>query len=99
MTQKRRSLDKNFKAKVALEAIRGDLTVAEIASKYNVQASQITKWKLQTLESLSDIFEDKRTKASKENDSEKKMAELYQQIGQLKVENDWLKKKSLELGL
>jgi transposase-like protein len=82
----------DFKAKVALAALKGDKTIAELASQYGLHPTQITQWKKQVLDCLPDLFRDRRAKADRER--ELKEAELYQQIGQLKVEVDWLKKKS-----
>jgi transposase-like protein len=82
----------DYKAKVALAALKGDKTIAEMASQYSLHPAQITQWKKQALEGLPDLFKDRRGKANR--DREQKEAELYQQIGQLKVELDWLKKKS-----
>jgi transposase-like protein len=85
----------NFKAKVAIEALREDRTLAELASEYEIHASQITNWKKELQERGSEIF---GTNASKEiKAAQSKEAELYRQIGQLKVEVDWLKKKSAEM--
>jgi len=83
-----------FKAKVALAAIKGDKTIAELASEFEVHPSQINKWKKRPLESSSDIFSDgpRRDQRHQEHLTDR----LYQQIGQLKVELDWLK-KSLDL--
>lgn len=81
-----------FKAKVALAAIRGDQTVNELASLYTVHPNQILAWKRQAQDELASIFEGKKANASKAD--EKLKDELYCQIGQLKVELDWLKKKS-----
>ena len=81
-----------FKAKVASAAMKGDKTMAELASQYGVHPNQITQWKKQALDALPQIFSDRRMKAEREREQQK--AELYQQIGQLKVELDWLKKKS-----
>lgn len=80
-----------FKAKVALEAIREIKTIAELASMYSVHPTQITKWKRQALEILSSGFSEKQKK--KEYDERELVQELYQQIGRLKVEVDFLKKK------
>ena len=90
MSVKRLAFSAAEKLKVALEAIKGELTIAEISSKYGVHATQISKWKKQALDHLSVSFTDQ--KKPQEN-HEEELAELYQQIGKLKVENDFLKKK------
>ena len=92
MKNKRRNHAAAFKAKVALAAAKGDKTIAELASEYEVHANQITQWKKQLLESLPEIFS--RRRQTDQHEQEELTAELYQQIGQLKVELDWLKKKS-----
>ncbi len=81
-----------FKAKVALEAIKGQRTVNEIAGEYEVHPWQIAQWKRQVLAELPGLFSSKRVKEAQEE--EELRASLYQQIGQLKVELDWLKKKA-----
>ena len=81
-----------FKAKVALEAIKGLKTVNEIAGELGVHPTQITHWKKQALEALPTAFSARKSQANKAQDA--LTAELYQQIGQLTVELDWLKKKS-----
>lgn len=85
----RRSHSPNFKSVVALAAIRGDQTVAEIALKYSVHPGQVQAWKAEALASLPAVFEKgcKRTE-----DHEKQMAALERKVGQLTVENDFLKK-------
>jgi transposase len=80
------------KVKVAIEAIKGELTLAQIASKYGVHATQIKAWKNQLLTHLPDIFSDKGKQEKIAHHNE--VADLYEQIGRLKVENDFLKKKS-----
>lgn len=90
MSVKRLVFSAAEKFKVALEAIKGELTIAEISSKYGVHATQISKWKKQALDHLACSFTDRKKLAV---DHGKELAELYQQIGQLKVENDFLKKK------
>ena len=92
MRQTRKRYDGSFKAKVALEAIKGELTISEIASKTGVHPNQISKWKKQALEELPGIFSSGRKK--REQSTEEMESELYRQIGQLKVELDRLKKKS-----
>lgn len=80
-----------FKAKVAIEAIKGDKTLAELTSIYGVHHSMIIKWKQAVLAGLENIFSDKRK--LKEEDDRELISELYRQIGRLKVEVDFLKKK------
>ena len=92
----RKQHSSGFKAQVALEAIRNQSTIAEIASENGIHPSQVNKWKRQALDGLPGIFSGNHDKGIQ--DSEKLQAELYQQIGQLKVELDWLKKKVGYLG-
>jgi len=80
-----------FKAKVVLEAIKEQKTIAELASIYSVHPTQITKWKRKALENLELMFSDKFK--TKDVETEELIEALYQQIGKLKVEADWLKKK------
>jgi transposase-like protein len=89
---RRKQFGGEFKTRVALEAIKGHRTLIEIASEYGVHPNQVTQWKKQVMEALPDLLGDKRKK--KTADHEALVCELYQQIGQLKVELDWLKKKS-----
>jgi transposase-like protein len=91
MTMQRRQHSGEFKAKVALEAIRGERTINELAAEYGVHPVQITQWKKVALEALPKIFSSRHGAKHKEEEALK--AALYQQIGQLKVELDWLKKK------
>jgi transposase-like protein len=88
MRQSRRNHSPSFKAKVALEALREEETTAEIASRYEVHPSQVRTWKRALLEGASGIFGDGQGQ-QKKND-EALVAQLYQQIGQLKVERDFL---------
>jgi len=88
----RRKHSAAFKAKVALEAIKNEKTLAQLSSQYEVHPNQISQWKKRFLAEMSGIFSGKQKKIEK--DSEALEAELYRQIGQLKVELDWLKKKS-----
>ena len=90
MRRKRRSLPGEFKAKVALAALRGELTVNELVTKFEVHPNQISTWKKQLLEAAKDFSPDRRGHRQKEE--AELVARLYQQIGQLKVELDWLKK-------
>ena len=92
----RKRHDASFKARVALEAVKGEKPISQLASEYGVHPNQIGQWKKRLLEDLPSLFSDNRKKG--ENDGEALAAELYRQIGQLKVELDWLKKKSQILG-
>ena len=96
MSGMRKRYDGSFKARVALEAIRGDRTVAEIAAAYGVHPNQISKWKKQALDELPKIFSGRYEKT--ETQGEELVDHLYQQIGRLKVELDWLKKKAGVIG-
>jgi len=93
----RRGYDAAFKARVALEALREEKTISQISSEYEVHANQIRQWRQRLLEEIPRMFSDRRKKADKED--EVLLSELYRQIGQLKVELEWLKKKSQVLQL
>lgn len=80
-----------FKAKVALEAIKEQKTTAELSGIYQVHPTQITKWKHRALVGLESLFSDK--KKQQEEKQDELVRALYEQIGKLKVEGDWLKKK------
>jgi transposase-like protein len=95
-TQTGRNHEAAFKAKVALEAVRGEKTMAQLSSQYRVHPNQIRQWKKRLLEELPGVFSRKRERGEK--DKEELVEDLYRQIGQLKVELDWLKKKSQTLG-
>jgi putative transposase len=86
----RKSFTAEFMTKVALAAIKEEMTIAELSSKYEVHKTQITNWRKRALEGLSEIFQGKGVKSCK--DDSKLLDELYRQIGQLRVENEWLKK-------
>jgi transposase len=91
----RRNFDKRFKAKVALEAVRGEKTIQEIATAYSVHPNLVGLWKKQLLEGAELVFE-KEGKAKETQETEKKQEELYKQIGVLQVEKEFLKKKYRE---
>lgn len=87
--QKRKQYSPAFKAKVALAALREEATTAELSSRYGVHPTMISSWKKALLEGASDIFE-RGQKSRKQADTQ--VDELYRQIGQLKVERDFLAK-------
>ena len=94
MTKKRRTYGASFKARVALAAFRGDKTTAQLASKFGVHGNQISSWKKRLLGGAADIFADSRRRKEELSAKEE---ELFEQIGRLKMEVEWLKKKSAEL--
>ena len=87
----RKKHDSKFKARVALEAIKGEKTIAEIASEYGVHPNLVGQWKQKALENLPDIFEKKEN--GKDQETDKILNDLYREIGVMKIENDFLKKK------
>ncbi len=92
MAKQRKTYAAELKAKIALEAIKAQRTVNEIAMHYEVHPNQVTSWKKQVLDELPQLFSGSRHRGA-QDDAQLK-AHLYQQIGQLKVELDWLKKKA-----
>ena len=90
MAIKRRKHGPKFKARVALDAVRGDKTVAEICREHAVHSSQVARWKSQLLDHLPDLFEDGGSPA--DVCQKRLIEELFAMIGRLKVENDFLKK-------
>jgi putative transposase len=92
VTGVRRRHSSEFKAKVALEALKGQRTVNEIAAACGVHPMQVSQWKKQAVVELAGVFGERRSREARAIEEER--ARLFQQIGQLKVELDWLKKKS-----
>ena len=86
----RRRFSAEFKAKVALEALTGELTLSELASKYNVHPNIITKWKKQARQGVIESFAGKTQATANNHESE--VRDLHAKIGQLTVENDFLQK-------
>jgi transposase-like protein len=92
MSKRRRRYSADFKFKVALEAAKGTKTLAEIASETGVHPNQISQWKSRLLEDGAHLFN--ANGAQQQREAEKQEAELYEQIGRLKMELEWLKKKA-----
>lgn len=90
----RRKFSAEFKAQVGLEAVRAVESINAIAAKYEVHPVQVSQWKKEVLERLPEVFATK--KPGGVGDAEAREARLYQKIGQLEVELDWLKKKSIQ---
>ena len=94
MAKKRKQYSNEFKFKVALEAIKGVKTISQPAGDYNLHPTQIGNWKKQLLREGSTVFT--RPNSQEKRDRETKETELYEQIGRLKMELEWLKKKSAQ---
>ena len=95
MSQKRKRHSAEFKAKVALEAVKGLKTSSELAREYQVHPTQISQWKRQLLETLPEVF--RHGKVAPEVADRELTAPLYEEIGRLKVELDWVKKSAAKL--
>lgn len=99
MKQKRRNHSPEFKARVALEAIKGVKTVQQIAAENHLHPVQVTQWKTQMMESAAGVFCRGRESALEQAASEQEKERLERKVGQLAVEVDWLKKKCKEMGI
>ena len=86
-----KNYSEKFKAKVALEAIKGDKTIAEIAGEYEIHANLVSNWKKQLLDNIEIAF--KRDSNKRDSKEKKEIDMLYKTIGRLNIENEWLKKK------
>lgn len=91
MAKRRKYRSSEFKARVALAAIKGDKTIQELAARYEVHPQQITEWKKQALATLAEGFSRRKHRTDAAAESHEK--DLYAEIGRLKIELDWLKKK------
>jgi len=91
MKKSRRKFTQKFKAKVALEAVKGEKTVAQIASEFKVHPNQVSDWKKRLLSGASELFE--RGSQSATKTEEELTAPLYEEIGRLKMDVKWLQKK------
>lgn len=90
----RKKFSSEFKAKVALEALKEQKTIAELALQYDLHPTQISQWKKQFLENSAAVFSEK---PSVSKDAEANESRLYEQIGKLQMQNDWLKKSCNEM--
>jgi transposase len=92
MTGKRKRYSAEFKAKVALEAVRGELTAAQLASKHGIHQTMVGEWKKQAMEGLAAVFSDRSAAAETAKSAEAEVEKLHAKIGQLLVERDFLAK-------
>ena len=99
MSKKRRTFSAEFKAKVAMEAMKEQETINQIASRYDVLPVQVSQWKSQLMKRLPEAFKGGRQGKDPQEDWERERKQFYQKIGQLEMERDWLKKKSEQLGI
>ena len=88
--RKKSSYPKEFKARVAFEALKGEKTIAELSSEYEVHSNMVMRWRKQLQKNMPDIF---MRKNEREPGDVQLIDKLYRQIGKSQVENDWLKKK------
>lgn len=98
MSKKRRSFSAEFKAKVGLEALKGIEPVHVIAQRHEVHPVQVSQWKKEVAERLPEVFAKPSTQVKDEIERDRREKDLYAEIGQLKMELDWLKKKVGPLG-
>ena len=98
MGRKRRTFSAKQKSQIAVEALQERMTSAEIAKKHEVHPNQVSQWKRHLVEGVEELFDDGRSRGQAEEEQAALIARLYQHIGQLKVELDWVKKKSGEHG-
>jgi transposase len=96
MARKRKSHSAGFKAQVALAALKGDKTVSELAALHGVHPTMIHAWKKQLLDNAEELFQTGAKTSRVEHET--LQAQLYEQIGRLKTELDWLKKKAAHFG-
>lgn len=92
MATTRKQYSPKFKARVAMEAIRGEKTLNQLGSQFRVHPVQVAHWRKTAVEQLQEIFIDGRKRKKKDNEVDQDA--LYEEIGRLKVELDWLKKKA-----
>ena len=95
MSKQRRRFSAEFKFRVALEAAKGQQTIGELAGKHSLHPNQISQWKRQLLEDGVEVFA--RNGSQDHQEQEAIQAELYEQIGRLKMDLEWLKKKAAQL--
>ena len=99
MKRKRRTHSPEFKARVALEALKGIKPVHQIASENEVYPAQVTQWKKELKARMAELFERKNGRSQQDEADQRMIESLERKVGQLTIERDWLEKKSKELGI
>lgn len=92
--KKKRNHTAAFRMEVAIAALKGQLTQAQIMSRYQIHTTQINRWKKQAIEAIKHDFSEQFKRLKPDRGNERLLSELYEEIGRLKVELNWLKKKS-----
>lgn len=95
MKNKRRTFSAAYKAKIAIEAIKEQQTLSELAQKHQLHPNQIATWKKEFLDNAESVFERDKAQATELDNLRKEQDDLYKEIGRLKIQGDWLKKKLL----
>jgi transposase len=99
MTKKRRTHSPEFKARIALEALKGIKPIHEIAAENEIHPVQVSQWKKELQERMGEIFERKNARSKEAEQEQRHIERLERKVGQLTIERDWLAKKSKELGI
>lgn len=99
MTKKRRTHSPRFKARVALEALKGIKPIHQVASENQVHPVQVSQWKKELQTRMEELFERKNSRSKKTEEEQQHIERLERKVGQLTLERDWLEKKSKELGI
>ena len=99
MKKKRRTHSPEFKARVAMEALKGIKPVHQIASQNEIHPVQVTQWKKELQEGMSEIFERKNGRSKESKQEQRHLELLERKVGQLTIERDWLQKKAKQLGI
>lgn len=99
MKRKRRTHSPEFKARIALEALKGIKPIHKIAADNEIHPVQVSQWKKELQERMGEIFERKNARDENAEKEQRRIAQLERTVGQLVIERDWLAKKSKELGI
>jgi transposase-like protein len=99
MKRKRRTHSPEFKARIAMEALKGIKPIHEIASENEIHPVQVSQWKKELQDRIAEIFERKNGRSQEADDDQRRIELLERKVGQLIIERDWLAKKSKELGI